>query len=102
MSTNAQGDPIAQIQATTKGIAQGLGVLLKQASAIDPTGGGVGQMIMQMIDGISAIEQAIQQPPQQAMGVPAPRMSDGPYEDAGRGAQAMLAAQAMQQQQGGY
>ncbi len=101
MSTNAPagGDPLAQVQATTKGIAQGLGVLYKQLTGLDPSGQGT-QMVGQMIQGIAALEEFVQQPPAPPApaGPPQGYVSDDPYDMANQQAQAeMMAAQ-----QGGF
>lgn len=102
MSTNAMGgDPLTQIQGTTKTIAQALGVLYKQVVPVDPSGGQISKMVTQMIEGIAAIEEAIQQPPapQPMMD---PRAVQGPIDQAGADAMAMMAAQGGVPEQGGF
>lgn len=94
MSTNMPGgDPLAAVQATTKGIAQGLGVLFKQVAGIDPSGQ-INQVIAQMIEGVAAIEEAVQNPPPPPQQIP---QGFGPMDEAGLEAQAMMEQAAMQQ-----
>lgn len=105
MGTNmgAPPDPIADIKKTTTQIASQLGVLQKQLTAADPTGGQLVQMTSQMIEALGMLEQAVENPQMMAAPQDVYPVQDGgdAFDAAGPQVMAMLAAAQQQEEAGG-